>query len=425
MLFTDRVDAQSILHTIGSPPNEIGRLDLVNCTYTPLVTGLSVGNFVDFVLMPDGFFYLLGFSGNPPSPAILRLDPVTGNTTVLGNFPPPAQASALFPLNDSTLLVHTPGNFYTFNLITNTSTFVGAQPGFNGFGEIIEYNGQLLVSENPSGDLYAIDLGPPFSLTFFLDVPVAPLVSVCNNVFGPSLGSDTPAEINMANGTTNTLCPDYFLSSSGGFLSLASDPFNDTGPLCNCVSESGTFQPTPTINVCDGVPIALPHNGDETLDGDDNLIFALVDGNIFTNYPGNVIYQYTTPFATFIPGVTEYDVTYRVYAVAANALGSGVDFLDPCREISTPIAIRWRPSPTVALSSSNNCTSDCVMIDAAFTGTPPFSLTYQVSVGGTTESFTQTFSTQTGSFEVCPPPGFTGQLDVAATALDDAFCNCQ
>lgn len=128
--------------------------------------------------------------------------------------------------------------------------------------------------------------------------------------------------------------------------------------------------------------------------------------------------------AEFIPGVTEYGEIYYVYAVAGNSLGNEVDFSDPCREISLPVAVRWRASPTVVLTNNNNCLSGCLMIDVVFTGKSPFTLTYQVSAGGTTQTFTQVFTSTTGSFEVCPPAGFLGQMDVTATALEDAFCTC-
>ncbi len=116
--------------------------------------------------------------------------------------------------------------------------------------------------------------------------------------------------------------------------------------------------------------------------------------------------------------------TYYLAAIAGNNSGGNVDLTDPCLDVSNAVPVVWQPLPSVTLDAGNGdlCAGDCRTVTAAFTGTPPFTLTYTAPGGG---SATQTFPGNTGAFQVCVPsntPG--GGFTIQATVLLDAFCIC-
>lgn len=117
-------------------------------------------------------------------------------------------------------------------------------------------------------------------------------------------------------------------------------------------------------------------------------------------------------------------VTYYVAAVAGNNNGGNVDLNDPCLDFSNANPVVWRPLPTVTFSVANPnvCAGACTTVAATFTGTPPFTLSYDTPATGTQ---TQTFAGNTGTFQVCTPAGsLPGSFSVQATALTDAWCTC-
>jgi hypothetical protein len=118
-------------------------------------------------------------------------------------------------------------------------------------------------------------------------------------------------------------------------------------------------------------------------------------------------------------------VAYYLATIAGDNLNGNVDLADPCLDISNTAAqVTWRPLPAVAFSVNNPaiCAGECRTVMATFTGTPPFSLTYNTPFG----AFTQTFGGNTGTFQVCAPAGTPpGTLTVQATSLTDAWCLCQ
>ncbi len=104
---------------------------------------------------------------------------------------------------------------------------------------------------------------------------------------------------------------------------------------------------------------------------------------------------------------------YTVTATASNG----------CTATATS-SILQRPLPTVqfALPQSDICGGDCVTVQVTLTGTAPFSLTYSVASGA---AITAIFSGTTGTIQVCVPAGTAlGPLQIQATSLTDAWCNC-
>jgi hypothetical protein len=430
----NQVSAQSILAADPSsaPPNGVVSINLLTCESTVVASNLNIGNFNDIWMTSDGTLYLFGY-GPGFIPTLYAHNISTGTTTPLQTFPLTELPCAIFGLSETSLLLHTIGNFYIYDITLNTLTLIGNQPNFNGFaGEIFEYNGELYVGGNFGGSFatYRITIAPTFSLTLSaLDAP-APAVSLCGKVFGAAYGSSTFAVHNF-NAPPNTpnqsnwLCLENFNNS--GSASFAPDPFNTTGPLCDCISESGTFANNGVLSNCTLDPIPLPYNNDETLDSDDNLVFMIAELD-YSAYPDIVwvpLVTYEDPIATFVPGVTEVGKYYSVYAVAADAVGNTVDLSDPCAEVSWNATIIWKESPTVTFAPQPDiCKGNCLQMQATFTGSPPFTLMYKVTAGSGQQTFTQVFNSFTGSFQVCPPPSYDGPLTIEATSIANQDCTC-
>jgi hypothetical protein len=416
--------AQNILVTIGATDNTIVSVNLLTCEQTPVTPGLSM-QINDFWMMPDGSIYVSTGSANDSQ--MYKYDPITSTTSLLLTLPI-SGGGGLYGLTDSTLLWQVNSNFYIYNINQNTATLVGTQGGFNYYSEIFEYNGNLYANQI-NGNIYQINLSPTFSTqqVSLFPTPSLPLIGICNKVFGPVPGASLFGELDVSTGTYNALCYDDYDDS--GFFAWAPDPLNASGPLCDCTSESGTFAGPFLRTACNLDPIPLQHNGNQLLDSDDDLVFVVWTYN-YSNFPDvqyNILYTYTDPIATFIPGIMQTGQFYSITAVAANALPGTVDFSDPCADFTRPgYQVRWSQSPTVSFSGAPIICGNgsCQTISAIFTGSPPFSLTYKVTAGGNTQTLTQTFSSVTGSFQVCAPAGYSGPLTVNATNLVDGNCTC-
>jgi hypothetical protein len=88
--------------------------------------------------------------------------------------------------------------------------------------------------------------------------------------------------------------------------------------------------------------------------------------------------------------------------------------------------VEWVSDPAVSFTPvSENCNTGCQTIQATFTGSGPFSLTYEVStIAGVIGTFTQSSSGQNININVCPPPGYSGPLTIQATAVSNVACTC-
>lgn len=87
------------------------------------------------------------------------------------------------------------------------------------------------------------------------------------------------------------------------------------------------------------------------------------------------------------------------------------------------LSVSAQPFPQLQLTVANPdlCSGECILVQADFVGTPPFLLTYTAF----NLFFSETFSGNTGSFQVCAPPGTPpGTVLVEAVSLTDAWCTC-
>jgi hypothetical protein len=435
-LLTIRLSGQNIL--VSDSPNEVLSLNLVTCETTTVADNLNIGNFADIWMTPDGTLYLLGSGPSPTfAPTLYAHNTTTNATTPVATMGSTTGCS-MFGLSDTTLLINTYGQFWLYNIPQNTTTLLGTIPGgsFCGFwGEIFEYNGNLYVGVSSGGSgstppgTYQINLGPPLTVTLTTLSQPYPAVSVCGNVFGGAFGGDVLVEHNFnvppnSPNQSNWLCLNVF-SSSG---SLAPDPLNATGPLCDCVSESGSYTSFSLLSNCSQDPIVLPYDGTATLDPDDNLVFMIATLD-YSNSPDigwNVLATYDSPVITFIPGVTELGELYSVFIVAADALGNGVDLSDPCAEVSRSVVVRWDESPSVSFTAPPALCANgqCQTVQVSLEGQPPFTLSYRVTAGSSVQNLTQVFNSNNGTIQVCPPTGYSGAVNVEATSIITPTCSC-
>jgi hypothetical protein len=196
------------------------------------------------------------------------------------------------------------------------------------------------------------------------------------------------------------------------------------GPLlaCLCTTNAGTLPQAGPYNTCTNATLNFPPATGTVLDGNDILRYIL-----FTNpsdTAGSIVAISATTGFTFAPPM-ETEVTYYIAAMAGNNLHGNVDLTDPCLDFSNALQVVWRPLPTVTFSAANPnvCEGACTTVTATFTGTAPFTLTYTTPASGTV---TQTFSGNTGTFQVCTPPGSApGSLVVPATKVVDTWCTCE
>jgi hypothetical protein len=94
---------------------------------------------------------------------------------------------------------------------------------------------------------------------------------------------------------------------------------------------------------------------------------------------------------------------------------------------STSITESATPTVTFSASNADICQGACLTLNVTFTGNPPFTLAGQlVSGNDILGTFNQTYTTANGTLTVCAPGNApAGLLQVNATSLTDANCNCQ
>ncbi len=236
---------------------------------------------------------------------------------------------------------------------------------------------------------------------------------------------DAPITVETISLPTTSTAPGTINGPAAGTSTGQNEPVDLTeANLCNdpncCDTDAGTML-SQTLHACINQPATFTHNGDEVLDGNDLLQFILFSDPADTL--GSIIAISNTPTFTFVPATMQTGVTYYVAAIAGNNVGGNVYLNDPCFDLSNAAELVWHPLPEVVLQTDNSdvCPGDCRTLTTVLTGTPPFTLTV-TSPAGTT---TVTFQGNTGTFEICPPPGTPpGSFLVQAVALTDAFCAC-
>jgi len=308
-------------------------------------------------------------------------------------------------------------SLYTYDPVTNTISYIGDFPqSSSSLTDLFYYNGQLYAS---GADVFLVNTTDP-SLSVLQNSAMPPNSALADEGFyiGFSFGSPVFGQFNPVTNQKDILCNLTPPVPGGGLQQVpASAP---PPPLC-CTTDAGTLSGGP-FHICGTGPVNFSAASGAVLDGNDLLQYILFSDP--TDTLGSIIATSNTPSFAFNPATMQPGVTYYIAAIAGNTLNGNVDISDPCLDISNAILVTWRPLPTVTFSVANPdvCAGACTTVTANFTGIAPFTLTYTSPVSG---SETQTFSGNTGTFQVCTAQGASpGSLVVQATALTDIFCSC-
>lgn len=227
---------------------------------------------------------------------------------------------------------------------------------------------------------------PPFSGFFKPEGRVTNLNNPYSN--GPALGTHTFASTydgTNGDGVWSLYINDYVLADIGELISW-SITFNIGGTPP--VADAG-----PDVDACAGQSRTLTATG----------------GGTYLWSTGG-----TGPSIAVMPTIT------TTYTVTVTQPGCGTD--------TDEVMVTIVPGPSVSLTAINPdlCQVGCQDVTATFTGTPPFTLTYNtIASNGTQTTFTEVFNSLSETFQVCAPPGTPlGSLVVQATVLVDANCTC-
>ncbi|MBU6340230.1 MAG: hypothetical protein KGS48_01940 [Bacteroidetes bacterium] len=447
LLWCHVLTGQQIYEAVNGATSSIWLLDAGNCTRTEIVSNITP-DIDDFVEVPGGGFFMVS-SPYSSLANFYSIDPSSGATTLLLSFSIPTGSgpSRLLLVSSTEILWAVRGRFYIFDLSTNTLTLVATYPPTFFAWHLYMHNGQIYYSEESipgsfNENMYTLSLTPTFSRTLIATVPgnwlelgnIRDIAEACDQLY--SGGSTQMLNYNLNNYTTSIHC-----SWPGGGSSIrpvAPLLAGTSGPACGCTTDAGTWNYNISTNqlveVCAGGIIDLPHSGDEVLNAGQNLSFALYALPFVCDHyyecltSSNLLYVYSSDQLNFLPGITEVNQLYVIIPIASEAPPGSFNLDDPCRDLQEPLYVRWR-TPTVGFTENNPvaCGTGCRTLQLTFDGSAPFTLTYSVnpSVNGVLQTFTQTFTSSTATIVTCPPPGYTGTIEVKALSLsDNSGCTC-
>lgn len=250
--------------------------------------------------------------------------------------------------------------------------------------------------------------------------PLAAEVSVAGNLKCPDCGDPncqaacSGLQIDQTI-TTITISETFTVQSQAGvFFSIS---------FCcgQCLLDAGALNSDP-LNLCPGALATVPPASLTFLTPGSILRYILFSDPADTL--GSVVATSNSPSFGFNPATMQEGTTYYIASVAGDDLNGNVDPNSFCLDFSNAIEVVWWPKPAVAFSvdNPNICSGECATVTAAFTGTPPFSLTYKTNFSTLT---TALFPDNTGTFEICAPNNsLPGNLQLTATALTDGHCSC-
>lgn len=400
----------------------IFRMDTSTCSICPVMntTGYS-GGALDILLLPDGNILVFTAQGlrlyTPPSST-----PIWSDSFLYGG-------GIIAP--NGTIYLSSPQNgLYIFDPISNGINLIGPWPSGVSVAEIFYINGILYgYCGQPFSAIIEIDINDPSqSIIIYNNSPLSLAAGITNGGYttAPSAGDGKILyQYDVDINSITQLC-DFtaFLPPVSGDLAGLSDlPAGFTDLPCLCTTFAGTVN-NQTFNIC--VPpgsVTVPYNNNATLGAGDILQYILFSDPVDTL--GSIIVQSSSTTIAFNPATMQTGATYYLATIAGDNLNGSVDLDDPCLDISNTAAqVTWRSQPAVVFSLANPdvCAGDCTTVTATFTGTPPFTLSYTF-LGNT---FTRSFSSNTGNFQVCIPAGTAqGGVNLSAIALEDTWCSCQ
>ncbi len=350
---------------------------------------------------------------------------------VINSFSCPHEIHSTCMHND-TFYLGTSGGLYTLDLVNYQTAFIGDFPaGMPSEVGLYSLNGSLYCAnlDNAGGrPIWQVNTADPSASVFIQNMPNGTLqprgVGSLNGLMYFSTGNTAgfPNRIWIYDQVTNTVIPTPCTYGNTGIFWGVSVMPSATAPLsCPCVTSAGTIPGGP-INLCNLGNAVASSAVSVVLQNNDILRYLLVTNT--ADIVNSILAVSTTPSFAFNPATMSVGTTYYIVAAAGDNQSGNINYNDPCLSFSNAIPVTWRSLPSVSLVADNTnlCAGTCSMITATLTGNPPFSLTYTTPFGNGTQSF----SNNTGAFEVCIPFGANaGPLVVQATVLTDAHCTCQ
>jgi hypothetical protein len=417
--------SQVIVFTAGIPPNPnryLFQIDLATCQYCPILpTPVVLGQ--DALVLPNGNVIVCGVGTNyiytPPNPipigtapsgwesaiihpngtiyvstgsALLTYDPVTNTTTTIGSFPSAYNVDALYTVGNTLygFGYWVPGTRPVFEInVTNPALTTMIYPG----QALVESattasNGQAIVTWGGGGVTPQMDFGV-FSNSTFTWTPIC----------------QTP------------------LSS---IRSLTALPAGVAIPPCSCLTSSAGTPVTPTTNACIPLPATVNFNANQILDPDDGVNYILYTD--LANPLSSILFQNNTGVFPLVPPLVA-GVTYYVSRIVGNITGTQVSLGDPCLDVSPATQLQWRSIPqfiSMTGAATDLCPGQCQTVTLQVSGTPPFSIGWQMQQGGavvTPTTFLGNQSSSTITFQACSPGGgVTGPVNLVLCGLLDAYC---
>ncbi len=317
-----------------------------------------------------------------------------------------------------------------YNANTGTTQTIGDLPAnflLSSSGDFFFINGILYALginlTTGASEIYQINTTNPSASTFVAAPPLLNpqgVATVGNTVYIMDWNA-TGSVLYTYDIATNSLTE--ICSFPGKFIfSLGALP-SGVAPLNCCTTNAGTLPQGGPYNICINGTLTFPPATGTVLDANDLLRYILFSNPADT--AGSIVAISSTPTFTFNPATMQTGVTYYIAAMAGNGLNGNVDLNDPCLDFSNALQVIWRPLPSVTFSVANPdvCAGGCTNVTATFTGTAPFTLTYVIPGNGPQ---TQTFTGNTGTFQVCVPAGApAGSFQINATKVVDAWCSCE
>lgn len=204
--------------------------------------------------------------------------------------------------------------------------------------------------------------------------------------------------------------------------------FNITVEKC-CATNAGALD-TAALFVCGPKTLSVNYLGNQNLEPNDTLRFILYANP--ANPMGSILQYSDSLKFPFLPGITEFDVTYYTAVIAGNQLpNDSVDTADPCFSFVKGGKIIWRKIPAITVGSppESVCQDGCVDVLFEFTGAPPFEFNWLIEQGGQILLLkSETSDTLQKIITVCPSdfdiPGSHGDLHFRVNFLQDKFCGC-
>ncbi|MFQ5447153.1 MAG: gliding motility-associated C-terminal domain-containing protein, partial [Saprospiraceae bacterium] len=397
----------------------------------------NLGNLAD-PAFPAGTWSGPGVSGN-------NFDPAGQNGNVALTFAPSAGCAdtamtfILVNLPDTPMLatagICASGGMFDLTTLTDPAFPNGTWSGPGVMGDSLNPLGQsgtITLSFAPSANCaetatttVTILAPPTFSNLLEICNPATQEFTVSFDISGGDSTSYTVDGVAVGNNFTSAPMP------SGTNYTFLLDDANGCGPVtisgsadCNCTTFSGTMDFTGSpFQFCLDSTFSVVHNGNETLDPGDTLLFMLHDDP--GAQLGTILAVSNTTTFPFPAGAVQ-GQTYYVSAVAGNDDGTGsIDLTDPCLSVSQGVPVEFVAPQAVFSQGGTVCENNCFEFTVQFAGQAPFNMIYEVMVNGNPEVDTLSSATANTTLNICPADyGVSNDtLTIDVLSVTDAICS--